>query len=85
MTPGTLDCTASGQIIFDVKTMLGGGQHSIKSYTKMKNEEKYDYALDGDKKIIRFFNNYVLEVKTEKKMDKIQVYDFDNKLSLFNA
>ena len=65
--------------------MLGGGQHSIKSYTKTKAEDKYDYALDGDKKVIRFFNNYVIEVKTEKKMDKIQIYDFDNKLSLFNA
>jgi hypothetical protein len=65
--------------------MLGGGQHSIKSFTKTKSEDKYDYALDGEKKVIRFFNNYVIEVKTEKKMDKIQIYDFDNKLSLFNA
>ena len=66
LTPGTLDCTAGGQLIFDVKSMMGGGQHSIKSFTKTKSMEKYDYALDGEKKVIRFFNNYVLEVKSEK-------------------
>lgn len=35
--------------------------------------------------MIKFFNNYVIEVKTEKNNDKLQIYDFDNKLSLFNA
>jgi len=35
--------------------------------------------------MIKFFGNYIIEVKTEKGMDKLQIYDFDNKLSLFNA
>lgn len=51
----------------------------------MKFNEKFDYALEGDKKILKWFNNYVIEVKAEKNQDKIQIYDFDNKLSLFNA
>lgn len=35
--------------------------------------------------MIKFFKAYIIEVKTEKGMDKLQIYDFDNKLSLFNA
>ena len=35
--------------------------------------------------MIKFFGSYVIEVKTEKEIDKIQIYDFDNKLSLYNA
>ena len=35
--------------------------------------------------MIKFFRNYIIEVKTEAKMDKIQIYDFDNKLSLFST
>ena len=34
--------------------------------------------------MIKFFNSFVIEVKTEKGMDKIQIYDFENKLSVYN-
>jgi hypothetical protein len=57
----------------------------LKCFTKLKAEEKYDYKLEGDKKMIKFFGSYIIEVKSDKGMDVIQIYDFDNKLSLFNA
>jgi hypothetical protein len=41
--------------------------------------------LDGAKKIIKFFGNYIIEVKTEGVQDKIQIYDFDNKIIIYNA
>jgi len=41
--------------------------------------------LDGAKKIIKFFGNYIIEVKTEGVQDKIQIYDFDNKMIIYNA
>ena len=31
------------------------GVHSLKCFHKIKNEEKYDYPLDGEKKILKFF------------------------------
>jgi hypothetical protein len=34
---------------------------------------------------MKFFNGYVIEVKTENKMDSVQIYDFENKLCVFNA
>ena len=78
-----IDCNSKGQIIFDIKTLAN--KHEIKCFTKKKPEDKYDYPLDGDKKMIKFFGNYIIEVKNEKSMDKINIYDFENKLSLFNA
>ena len=84
LTPGSLDCDTRGQILFDVFS-TSSSTHSIRSFQKTKNLEKYDFALDGTKKILKFFNNYVIEVKTEKNCDKISIYDFDNKLSLYNA
>lgn len=83
LTMAALDCNSKGQIVFDLCSKEK--QHSIKCFHKTKSEEKYDYALEGAKKILKFFGSYVIEVKTEKNMDKIQIYDFDNKLSLFNA
>ncbi len=41
--------------------------------------------MDGAKKIIKFFGNYIIEVKTEGVQDKIQIYDFDNKMIIYNA
>ncbi len=41
--------------------------------------------MDGAKKIIKFFGNYIIEVKTEGVQDKIQIYDFDNKIIIYNA
>ncbi len=35
--------------------------------------------------MIKFFGNYIIEVKTEGNTDKIQIYDFDNKISIYNA
>lgn len=35
--------------------------------------------------MIKFFGEYIIEVKNVKQMDHIQIYDFDNKLSLFNS
>lgn len=83
LTMGAIDCNPKGQIVFDLCSKEK--QHSIKCFTKLKHEEKYDYALEGEKKIIKFFGSYIVEVKREKNIDKIQIYDFDNKLSLFNA
>ena len=78
-----IDCNSKGKIAFDAKNM--NGQHFIKCYHRNKIEEKYDFQLEGDKKMVKFFRNYIIEVKTEAKMDKIQIYDFDNKLSLFST
>mmetsp|Transcript_17398 Transcript_17398/g.29275 ORF Transcript_17398/g.29275 Transcript_17398/m.29275 type:complete len:223 (+) Transcript_17398:519-1187(+) len=83
LTPGALDCSAGGTIVFDLKAI--DKKNQIKCYTKTKPEDKYDHTLEGDKKMLRFFGGYLVEVKTERNMDKIQIYDFDNKLSLFNA
>jgi tricorn protease-like protein len=78
-----IDCNPKGQIVFDLK--YAENKHGIKCYLKTKAEDKYDQILEGPKKFIKFFGSYIIEVKTEKGMDKIQIYDFDNKLSLFNA
>ena len=64
-----LDCNSKGQIVFDLKSQEN--KHGIKCYLKTKNEEKYDYPLDGPKKMVKFFGNYIIEVKTEKGMDKL--------------
>ena len=69
LTFNAVDCNAQGQILFDHKSM--SGQHSIKCFTKMKQEDRYSYNLEGQKKILRFFNSYVLEVKTDRNQDKI--------------
>jgi len=84
LQPGTMDCTHFGKIVFDMKS-TANESHQLRCYLKTAPEEKYNFPLDGDKKIIKFFNNFVIEVKTEKGLDKVQIYDFDNKLSLFNA
>lgn len=83
LSPGAIDCDPKGNLLFDLKS--ASNNHQIKSCHQMKFNEKFDYALEGDKKILKWFNNYVIEVKAEKNQDKIQIYDFDNKLSLFNA
>ena len=69
LTMGAIDCNAKGQIVFDLCSKEK--QHCIKCFTKTKPEEKYDYQLEGEKKILKFFGNYVIEVKSEKGMDKI--------------
>jgi hypothetical protein len=69
LTQGAVDCTSDGRIIFDLKAI--NNQHTIKCFTKMNPEELYDYKLEGEKKMIRFFGNYVIEVKTEKGLDRI--------------
>jgi hypothetical protein len=63
MTPGALDCNMKGQIVFDIKN---NNSHSLKCFYKNKLEEKYDHPLDSQKKLIKFFGPYVIEVKTEK-------------------
>lgn len=83
LSPGTIDCDIKGRILFDVKN--SNNNHSIKSYKREKCDERYDYALEKEKKILKFFNDYVIEVKTENKMDSVQIYDFENKLCVFNA
>ena len=83
LTLEAIDCNSKGQIVFDLKS--SENKHGLKCYQKTKAEEKYEYPLEGLKKMIKFFGNYIIEVKTEKGMDKLQIYDFDNKLSLFNA
>jgi len=40
--------------------------------------------MEGPKKVVRFFNNYVIEVKAEKKQEKITIYDFDNKINVYS-
>lgn len=84
LTAGTLDCDARGHLLLDIKHS-NNNTHSIKAYNQNKQDDKYDYALEGEKKILKFFNDYVIEVKTEKGQDKIQIYDFDNKLCLYYA
>lgn len=71
LTPGALDCNITGQIVFDIKNPNNNNSHFLKCYTKTKSDEKYDFLLDGEKKMIKFFGTYVIEVKTEKGMDKI--------------
>lgn len=83
LTIGAIDCSAQGQILYDFKSQ--SNQHSIKCFKKKIIDEKYCYTLDGEKKFLKFFNNYVVEVKRDKNQEKIQIYDFNNKLSLFNA
>ena len=85
LTKCSSDCNDRGQIVFDAKN--NEGQHFIKCYHKARQEERYDYQHQfvGNKKQIKFFNQYVIEVRTEKSEDKIQIYDFENKYSLFSA
>ena len=64
-----LDCNSKGQIVFDLKS--SENKHGLKCYLKTKQEEKYEYPLEGPKKMIKFFGNYIIEVKTEKGMDKL--------------
>ena len=64
LTMGAIDCNSEGQILFDFKS--SSNQHSIKCYKKKSIEEKYCYTLDGEKKILKFFNSYVVEVKRDK-------------------
>jgi hypothetical protein len=69
LTPGAIDCDAKGKILFDLRHT--NNNHSIRVYDKdtkndIKSDDKYDYALEGEKKILKFFNNYVIEVKSEK-------------------
>ena len=36
--------------------------------------------------MIKFYRNYIIEVKTERQdQDRIQIYDFDNKIILFSV
>ena len=37
----------------------------------MKQEDKYTYNLEGEKKMLKFFNSYVLEVKQDRNQEKI--------------
>lgn len=83
LTPGAIDCDARGRILFDFKS--SNNNHQIKSFVREKQDDKYDYALEKEKKVLKFFNGYVIEVKTENKMDSVQIYDFENKLCVFNA
>jgi len=71
LTPGSLDCDITGKIVFDIKNPNQNNSHFLKCFIKTKSEEKYDFPLDGEKKMIKFFNAYVIEVKTEKGVDKI--------------
>lgn len=41
LTPGAVDCTANGTIVFDLKAI--NNTHQIKSFTKQKPEELYSY------------------------------------------
>ena len=83
LTPMCIDTNPRGQILFDMLDARTN-QHSLKCFTRTKNEEVYNHVLEGPKKMIKFFNSFVIEVKTEKGMDKIQIYDFENKLSVYN-
>ena len=87
LTPGMFDCNSKGQIVFDICEKSGdGSKHSIKCFNnKLESIQKYNQPLDGPKKMIKFFGNYIIEVKTEGSSDKIQIYDFDNKISIYNA
>lgn len=64
LTMGAIDCNAQGQVLFDFKS--SSNQHSIKCFKKKIVDEKYCYTLDGEKKLLKFFNNYVVEVKRDK-------------------
>jgi hypothetical protein len=64
LTMGAIDCNAQGQVLFDFKS--SSNQHSIKCFKKKIVDEKYCYTLDGEKKLLKFFNNYVVEVKKDK-------------------
>jgi|DEB0MinimDraft_12_1074336.scaffolds.fasta_scaffold18582_3 hypothetical protein len=69
---GSIDCNPVGKILFDVKLM--NDQYKLKSFLKDKSQAKYDFVQQGKgpKKMLRFFNNYVIEVKTDKKIgDKV--------------
>ena len=56
----------------------------MQCFHKERAEELYDYELDNDKKFIKFFKDYVIEIKNDKQKDKdtIAIYDFKNKLSM---
>ena len=69
LTLEAIDCNSKGQIVFDLKQP--DNKHGLKCYLKTKSEEKYDYALEGPKKMVKFFGSYIIEVKTEKGMDKL--------------
>ena len=41
--------------------------------------------MEGQKKMIKFYKSYIIEVKSEKQdQERIQIYDFDNKIILFS-
>jgi hypothetical protein len=53
----------------------------LKSYTRQKAEESHTQALDGRKKVIKFFGSYVIEVRqaeSERQSDTLQIYDFES-------
>lgn len=69
LTDGALDCNAKGQLLFDVKS--ANKTHNLKCISKDKKGSQFEGPLEGDKKMIRFFNNYVIEIKTENNQDKL--------------
>lgn len=73
--------------MFDTKSKnQANPQHHLKSFNKHRSEDKYDYPLEGEKKMIKFYRNYIIEVKAERQdQDRIQIYDFDNKIILFSV
>lgn len=67
LSPGTIDCSPYGLIVFDTKRQnQANPQHHLKSFNKHRSEDKYDFALEGEKKMIKFYKNYIIEVKTER-------------------
>lgn len=77
-----VDCNREGMIVFDQKK--GDQPHRIQCFRRDRVEEIYDYQLDYKKEFVKWFKDYVIEVKRDDaaNKDKIAIYDFKNKLSM---
>lgn len=45
--------------------------------------DMFDQELKGNKDILKQFKNYVIEVKINGNKSFINIYDFENKMSMF--
>ena len=55
--------------------------NKVRSFIKTQRQARFEYESDGGKKwkMLKLFNNYVIEVKEENGKDKIVIYDVDNR------
>mmetsp|Transcript_7878 Transcript_7878/g.12203 ORF Transcript_7878/g.12203 Transcript_7878/m.12203 type:complete len:94 (+) Transcript_7878:406-687(+) len=55
LSPGAMDCTHQGKLVVDLKSMTKGESHQLRCYSRLSMDDKYNLALEGDKKILKFF------------------------------